>query len=160
VIRPASNADVEAMLAIYGPVVTTTAISFELAVPSAEEMTERLARIQATDPWLVLEIGGDVAGYAYGSPFRARAAYEPTRETTVYVDPDHRGQGVARRLMEELLVQLAHRGAHRAVAGIVLPNEASVALHRSLGFTHIGTFTEVGWKLDAWHDLSFWERAL
>ena len=160
VIRPVVGGDVDAILAIYGPIVTETAISFELEVPSAAEMGSRIGAITATDPWLVAERAGVVAGYAYGSPFRGRAAYAATRETTVYVHPDQHGGGVGRALMERLLALLAERGAHRAIAGIVVPNDASIGLHRRLGFTLVGTFTEAGHKFGRWHDLTFWERPL
>lgn len=158
-IRPARPEDVPAMLAIYGPVVISTAISFETAVPTVAEFETRVAAVPEGH-WLVQEYEGMVAGYAYASPFRARAAYGTTRETTVYVDPERHGLRIGRRLMEALLDRLAVDGVHRAIAGIVLPNEASVALHETLGYEYVGTFGQVGRKFDRWHDLGFWQLDL
>lgn len=160
IIRHATAADGDGVAAIYGPVVATTTISFELEVPTGAEMGERIARVGPENVWLVAEVDGHVVGYAYSAPFRARPAYRATRETTVYVHPDHQGQGVARRLLEELLGRLAGAGVHRVVAGIALPNDPSVALHEGLGFTLVGRFTEVGHKFGQWHDVAFWELAL
>lgn len=157
-IRPATADDGEAIAAIYRPIVTRTAISFELEPPTGDEMAERIGAGQATDPWLVLEIDGRIAGYAYASAFRARPAYAHSRETTVYVDPAHRGLRVGHRLMSALLGQLDDAGIELAVAGIVVPNEASIALHERLGFAHVGTFRRAGRKFDRWHDLGFWQR--
>lgn len=158
-IRPARPDDVPAMLAIYGPVVTATAISFETVVPGVAEFEARLAAV-AEGHWLVHDDGDRIAGFAYASPFRARAAYGTTRETTVYLDPECHGRGIGRQLMEALIGRLAADGVHRAIAGIVLPNEASIALHERLGFVHVGTFGQVGRKFDRWHDLGFWQLDL
>ncbi len=159
-IRDAVVGDVEAMLAIYRPIVQTTAISFELELPSIDDFAARVTQVQASDPWLVLEREGEVAGYAYATAFRSRAAYATTRETTVYVNPEHQRVGVAHQLMVELMTRLRGQGVHRAIAGIVLPNESSVSLHRRLGFRHLGTFDEIGSKFGRWHDLSFWAAPL
>ncbi|MEL7157287.1 MAG: N-acetyltransferase family protein [Actinomycetota bacterium] len=161
-IRAARVADAEAMLAIYGPVVEQTAISFEVTVPSVGEFGRRIETVSRSDLWLAATTADDerLVGYAYASPFRSRPAYGGTRETTVYVDPAHHGTGVGRRLLQRLLRELAARGHHMAVAGVVLPNDGSIGLHRALGFVHVGTFTEVGHKFGRWHDLSFWQRRL
>jgi L-amino acid N-acyltransferase YncA len=159
-IRPAEPTDAAALLAIYTPVVRQTAISFELEPPTEAAFAARIERVTATDPWLVLERDGAVAGYAYATDFRGRAAYAATRETTVYVHPDHRRTGVARRLMVALLDEMARRGAHVAVAVIALPNPASVALHEALGFSYVGTVHEAGSKFGTWHDEGFWEQRL
>lgn len=156
-VRSAVPADAADLLAIYEPVVRETAISFELEPPSESEFRRRIDSVTSSDIWLVLERDGQVAGYAYASPFRARPAYGATRETTVYVHPEHRGAGVARELMAALIEQLVARGTRLVVAGIVLPNEASIALHENLGFVHVGTFHDVGRKFDRWHDVGFWE---
>lgn len=162
IIRPATIDDAEAMLAIYAPVVTDTAISFELTVPSIDEFRRRIQRAGRENPWLVATSGGrgHVVGYAYASEFRSRPAYARSKETTVYVEPGRQGTGVGRRLLVALLDELRRRGAHVAVAGIALPNDASVGLHQALGFEPVGTFTEVGHKLGRWHDVGFWQLRL
>jgi phosphinothricin acetyltransferase len=159
-IREARPDDAAGMLAIYGPIVLESAISFELVPPSEEEFASRIATVTERNPWLVLECDGAIAGYAYATDFRGRPAYAATRETTVYVHPDHKRAGVARELMEALLSAIADQGAHIAVGVIALPNEPSVALHEALGFRHVGTIHDAGRKFDRWHDEGFWELRL
>ncbi len=156
-VRPALPTDLEAMLAIYRPIVTETAISFETSPPGIEELGRRLNAVTVHDPWLVADVLGDVVGYAYAAPFKARPAYASTRETTVYVHRDHRSTGLGSMLLGSVLDLLAARGDHRAVAFITLPNAPSVALHERLGYSHIGTLQEVGRKFDRWHDVGIWE---
>ena len=99
-----------------------------------------------------------LAGYAYATPHRTREAYKHSVETSVYVHSDYRGKGVGRMLYESLFVSLRSHDFHNAYAGITLPNDASVALHKSLGFEPVGIFREVGFKYDSWHDVSWWQR--
>lgn len=159
-VRDAIGADAAACAAIYAPIVRDTPISFELDAPDATEFAARIARIQAHDPWYVATRDDEVVGYAYATEFRARPAFSATRETTVYVHPDHHGTGVGSTLMRHLLAELRDRGHHLAVAGIALPNDGSVALHEQLGFESVGVFREVGRKFDAWHDVGFWQLRL
>jgi len=159
-IRDARSADAEALLGIYRPVVTDSAASFELVPPSVAEFAQRIAIAQASWAWLVAERDGELAGYAYGSSYRSRAAYRWSVETSAYVHAAHRGRGVGTALYRELFGVLAARGYCQAYAGIVLPNDASVSLHRSLAFTPIGVFRRAGRKFGAWHDVSWWQREL
>lgn len=159
-IRDALDADVEPMLAIYRPFVLETAVSFELEPPSAAEFAQRVVAAQARWAWLVATRAGQVLGYAYGSAFRPRAAYQWSVETSAYVHAAHRGQGVGRALYARLLEVLAERGYCTAYAGIALPNEASVRLHASLGFVEVGVFRRAGRKFGSWHDVSWWQRPL
>jgi phosphinothricin acetyltransferase len=160
IVRDATVEDVPGMLEIYRPIVTDTPVSFELEPPTVEEFTERFSRITESDPWLVAVQDGSIAGYAYASEWRARPAYVATRETTVFVHYDHQRKGIARLLMTELLTRLTAAGAHVVVAGVTLPNGASVSLHEGLGFEHVGTYSEVGRKFDRWHDVGFWALRL
>jgi len=105
--------------------------------------------------WLVADVGGAIAGYAYGTPHWPRAAYQYVVETSAYIHGDFRGWGITGRLYEQLFRDLAGKGYFHAFAGITLPNDASVALHKSVGFTSIGCFPRVGYKLGAWHDVSW-----
>ena len=123
-------------------------------------MTERIARYGAGHAWLVAEIGGEVAGYVYGSPHRDRAAYASSCDVAVYVDPAHARKGIGRALYAELLPLLAGKGFHAAFAGIALPNEASIGLHEAMGFTPVGIYREVGWKFGGWRDVGWWQRLL
>jgi phosphinothricin acetyltransferase len=156
IIRDARLSDAQAIVDIYRPIVTETAISFEIDCPEVPEMMERLQRVQRHWPWLVMEGEDRLRGYAYTRPFRERRAYQHTVETTVYVHSNDRGQGVGRALMEVLLLRLQEAGHHAVIAAITLPNPASVALHEGLGFRQIGVFPEVGRKFFAWHDVGFW----
>lgn len=159
-IRPAAEDDAAGMLAIYGPVVETTAISFESEVPSIEEFRQRIRSGQDVAPWLVCEMDGLVAGYVYGSHFRPRAAYRWSAEVTVYVNDQFRRRRVGRALYESLIACLRFQGFRRAIAAITLPNDASVGLHESIGFKQAGVFPSFGHKFDTWHDLGWWQMDL
>jgi L-amino acid N-acyltransferase YncA len=160
-IRNANPDDAAAIHAIYSPIVSDTAISFETDVPSVSEMATRIHKVQQTLPWLVgVDPQNQVLGYVYASKFRERAAYQWTVEVTAYVHKNARGQGVARQLYEALFDRLVALGYFQAIATITLPNSASVALHESLGFKAAGLFQGVGHKLDAWRDVGYWQKAL
>ncbi|MFI6576081.1 GNAT family N-acetyltransferase [Nocardiopsis sp. NPDC050513] len=159
-IRDATPADAEACAAIYAPYTTDTAITFELTPPDPREMAARITAAQRHHAWLVLEEDDQVIGYAYGGPFRSRAAYAWSCEVSVYLDRERRGSGHGRALYRALLPALAARGMRTAVACMTLPNEPSLALHRALGFTPVGTMHRVGYKHDAWHDVAWAELDL
>lgn len=155
-----SPADAEAVLAIYGPVVRDTVVSFETAVPGVAEMQERISSRWPAYPWLLAEDSWGVVGYAYAGRFAARAAYDWSVETSIYVAEAARGRGVARVLYRALLGILGAQGYRQAMAGIALPNPASVALHESFGFSAVGSFPSAGWKLGRWIDVGWWQRDL
>jgi L-amino acid N-acyltransferase YncA len=159
-IRDATAADAAACAAIYAPYVLETTVSFELEPPAAAEMAERIAAAQARHAWLVLEEDGRVVGYAYANRFSARPAYRWSVEVSIYLERGRRRTGGGRRLYESLLARLAERGYRRAMAGMSLPNEASVAFHRALGFEPVGVYREVGWKDGAWRDVAWVQRAI
>jgi len=159
-IRDASRRDAEACAAIYAPYVLETAITFENEPPRPTEMAERIAAAVRAHAWVVLEHGGRVVGYAYGGPFNRRSAYRWSCEVSVYIEHGRRRTGGGRALYEALFARLAARGFRTAVAGMTLPNDASVGLHRAMGFEPVGTFRNVGWKHDAWHDVAWVQRTL
>ena len=134
-------------------------VSFELEPPTADEMAARIAEYGASHGWLVAEIDGRVAGYAYGSPHRARAAYASSCDVAVYVDRALARRGIGRQLYATLLPLLADK-YHAAFAGIALPNEGSIGLHDAMGFTPVGIYREVGWKMGRWRDVGWWQRLL
>ena len=148
------------MLDIYRPNVEETAISFELSVPTVEEFVARIETIIATHEWLVADVDGELAGYAYASPHRVREAYRYSVEVSIYVHPHYRGRGVGKALYSALFDSIRELGFHYAYAGITLPNDLSIALHRACGFVEIGTFSEVGYKNDAWQNVSWWQRKI
>jgi phosphinothricin acetyltransferase len=160
-IRTATPADAEAITAIYAPIVVGTSISFELAPPSNEEMRARIVRTLQDLPWIVSQDAqGSVNGYVYASKHRERPAYQWSVDVTAYVREDARGLGVGKRLYQALLAELVALCYFQAFAGIALPNDASVALHESVGFEPIGVYRKVGFKLGAWHDVGWWQKEL
>ena len=159
-IRLATPADGARLAEIYAPAVVGNGISFELEPPDGAEMARRVGYVTTRTPWLVCEHRGTVAGYAYAGRFRDRAAYDWSVEVSAYVDPRLQRRGIGRRLYLALFEDLARRGYCSAYAGIALPNEASIALHRSVGFTPCGVFHKVGRKFGRWHDVAWFERAL
>jgi phosphinothricin acetyltransferase len=156
-VRQATADDAAACAAIYAPYVTDTAVSFETEPPSPAEMAERIA---ASHLWLVLEDAGRVVGYAYAGRFAPRAAYRWACEVSVYLEAGRRRTGGGRALYGALLPALAARGFRVAVAGMTLPNEASVGLHRAMGFEPVGTYRRIGYKHGAWHDVAWTQRQL
>jgi len=159
-IRAAEPEDAAAFAAIYAPFVTETWVSFELDPPERHEMARRIADYGASHAWLTAVRGDDLVGYAYASPHRTRAAYASSCDVAVYVDPAYARSGVGRTLYEALLPLLATKGFHAAYAGIALPNESSIGLHEAVGFTRVGIYREVGWKLGGWRDVGWWQRLL
>jgi phosphinothricin acetyltransferase len=161
-IRLATAADAAAVRAIYAPIIEETVISFELTVPPVAEIAARITDRQPAHPWLVAcaPSSGEVLGYAYAGRFSGRAAYDWSVETSVYVASSSRGEGVGRWLYGALLELLTVQGYRQAMAGIALPNAASVALHERFGFEPVGVYRAAGWKFDAWHDVGWWQRSL
>jgi phosphinothricin acetyltransferase len=160
-IRPADpDRDAAACAEIYAPSVESTPISFELEPPDAAEFARRIAKYSATHQFLVAEVDGEVAGYAYGCPWAERAAYRWSVESSVYIDPRHQGRGLGRALYAELFDRLRAQGFRVVVAGITLPNPASIGLHESVGFEPIGTLRDIGWKDGSWHDVGYWQLFL
>jgi L-amino acid N-acyltransferase YncA len=159
-IRGAGAADVSALLDIYRPFVQDTAVSFELMPPTVTEFENRIVAAQTQWAWLVAESSETIVGYAYAAAFRERAAYRFTAEVSAYIHPEHQGRGVAGALYRRLFEILRTKGYCNAYAGIVLPNDASIAFHKSLGFSSVGVFHRAGFKFGRWHDVSWWEVRL
>lgn len=159
-LRLATPDDAAAIAAIYAPVLRDTAITFEVEPVGTEEMGRRVATTLRRHPWLVAEIDGEVAGYAYAAQHRTRSAYDWSADVSVYLAPQARRRGLGRALYIALLDLLTAQGFANAMAGIALPNDASVRLHESLGFTAVGVYRSVGWKLSSWHDVGWWQLRL
>jgi L-amino acid N-acyltransferase YncA len=160
-IRLAGQSDAAAVAAIYAPYVTDTFVSFEEAAPGAAEMAKRIAGgVPGLYPWLVAEFDGRIEGYASSSPFRSRPAYRWTVETGVYLAPEAQGRGLGRALMERMLALLTEQRFTAVVAGITLPNPASVALHEKLGFVACATYRHTGFKLGEWRTVQAFGRDL
>lgn len=159
-IRPMVEADAPGMLRIYRHHVESTVVSFEEQVPSLDEYAARVRKYLEVWAGFVAEADGRVAGYAYGSSHRERAAYRWSVETTVYVAPGNHRMGIGRRLYDALLPALAAEGYCNAYAGVTLPNDPSTALHQAVGFRPIGCFPRVGHKFGQWHDVAWFHRML
>lgn len=158
VIRPARADDFDAITAITNHYIATSAIHFGYEPVAAAELLEKWH--DPRHPWLVVEDGGSVAGYAKSGTWRERAAYVWTCETGLYIADAARGRGLGTALYTALLDELERRGFRSAVAGITLPNAASVALHGRLGFASVGVVRDAGFKFDAWHDVEFFQKRL
>lgn len=161
-IRPGTGADIPAITAIYAHHVRQGLASFEEVPPDAAEMARRQAEVQAQGlPYLVATIAGQVVGYAYAAPYRARSAYRYTVEDSVYVAPDRIGFGIGRQLLAPVIEAAAAAGKRQMVAVIGdSGNVASIGLHRALGFRMAGTLAAVGFKLDRWVGSVLMQRAL
>jgi L-amino acid N-acyltransferase YncA len=159
-IRQAAESDAQPLLTIYAPYVESTAVSFETAVPSVDDFTARIAKSLSKWQFLVAERDGAIAGYAYGSTHRERAAYRYSVEVSAYLDPRFHRQGIGSALYRRLFDELIARGYCTAFAGVTLPNDASIGMHQSVGFEMVGVFKRVGWKFDRWHDVAWMQRTL
>jgi phosphinothricin acetyltransferase len=155
-LRLATPAHAAGCLAIYRPFVESSHTTFETEAPTEEEFARRIETYSRTHPWIVAADGDRVIGYAYASPFNNRAAYQWTAEVSVYIAPDARGRGLGRVLYTALLRCLRRQGCLNAAALIAQPNEASVALHESMGFRRVAYLPSPGFKLGRWHDVGWW----
>jgi phosphinothricin acetyltransferase len=163
-VRPATEADLPAIAAIYDHEVLHGIATFATEPPGLGYWRERLTSDVAGDHLLVAELderdGERVVGYAYSGSYRPRAAYRHTRETSVYLTADARGAGVGRALYDELLRLMRVDGVRLVVAVVALPNPASQGLHRACGFEPVGVLRDVGRKLDRWIDTELWQLPL
>jgi L-amino acid N-acyltransferase YncA len=184
-IRLATAGDGPAIAAIYGPYCESTVISFEETAPSAEEMARRISTIGATKPWIVLESAcgpsearsgrasasgggaprgseddGAVVGYAYAAPHNERWAYRWSVNTAIYISRTHQRRGAGRALYSTLFDLLRYLGYYKAVAGITLPNPASVGLHQAMGFELVGVYRDIGYKLGVWRDVGWYQASI
>ncbi|HLH02178.1 MAG TPA: arsinothricin resistance N-acetyltransferase ArsN1 family B [Bryobacteraceae bacterium] len=160
-IRPAAPADAPLFTAIYNHYVTQTVITFEEEPVSADEMAKCMAEVQQAGlPWLVVETAGQLAGYAYATPWRTRSAYRFSVEITIYLTSSQTGAGLGSLLLSELRSGLRERGIHAAIGGIALPNEPSIRLHEKLGFRKVAEFPQVGFKFGRWIDVGYWQCIL
>jgi phosphinothricin acetyltransferase len=162
ILRPSVEADVPAITAIYAHWVQTSPATFEIDPPDADEMARRRADILARNlPYLVVESKHDVAGYAYATPYRPRAAYRFSVEDSVYLHPDYVRQGLGRRLLTAVVARCEDLGYRQMVAVIGgRDNLASISLHQACGFTQAGILRSVGFKFGRWEDTVLMQRSL
>lgn len=159
-IRNAEKSDAAAICRIYNHYVLHTAITFEEEPVSETEMAARIEEYTRRYPWIVYEEAGHIRGYAYAAAWKGRSAFRFSVESSVYLDATATGAGLGSILYRELLDRLQEKSVHAVIAGITLPNPASVALHEKFGFQKTGEFHEVGWKFERWLDVGYWELLL
>jgi L-amino acid N-acyltransferase YncA len=158
IIRTVSENDAAGIVEIYNYYVLTSHATFELETIDDKEMTRRVGDVVNDGyPFLVAEVDGRIAGYAYAHRFRPRLAYRHSAEVSVYVGPDLKGRKLATKLYERLIPGCFTAGAHTLIAVISLPNDASVRLHEKFGFRKIGQLSEVGRKFERWIDVGYWQ---
>jgi len=157
-IREGIHSDAKTISEIYNHYILHSIITFETETIAPEEIIIRMEKYKQVGPYLVYEDNGEVVGYAYVSRFRDRKAYENSIESTIYLKDGLGGKGIGSKLYAELLARVS-LNYHVIVAGIALPNDASVRLHEKCGFKKIGHFSEVGRKFDEWIDVGFWQKS-
>jgi phosphinothricin acetyltransferase len=159
-IREANPSDGPAISRIYAPFVQNTPVTFEEQVPDGTAMTRRIEESIQSFPFLIAETNNQPIGYAYATSHRARASFRWSVDVSIYVEPAHHRRGIGRTLYGTLLPLLAEQGFFVAIAGITLPNAASVRLHESIGFEQIGIYKNIGFKLGQWRDVGWWQKQL
>jgi phosphinothricin acetyltransferase len=159
-VRPATAADLAGAAAIYDEQVRTGISTFDLEPPPVSYWQHHLDSSEPGDHFLVAVGDGEIVGFAYSSAYRPRPGYRLTRETSVYLAERARGQGLGRRLYDDLLARVRADGIHVVLALVAQPNPASDALHLACGFEHLGTMREVGRKFDRWLDTAWYQKLL
>jgi phosphinothricin acetyltransferase len=158
-IRSAELRDAQPLADLYNFFVLNSAVTFEEEAVPASEMARRIEEVRATGlPWLVAEESGELLGYAHAKPWRPRSAYRFSVEITVYVNLRRLRGGIGSQLYGQLFPLLEARGVRAVIGGIALPNDASVALHEKFGMQKVAHFKQVGFKLDQWIDVAYWQR--
>jgi L-amino acid N-acyltransferase YncA len=160
IIRLATIDDAAAVTDIYAPYCDGSAVSFEQCAPTVEHMQQRIGGVIAHRPWIVLDEDGVVAGYAYAGLHNDRWAYRWSVNTAIYIGRAHHRRGAGRALYTTLFDLLRRLGYYRAVAGITVPNAASVGLHEAMGFELVGVYRDIGYKLGAWRDVAWYEAPI
>jgi len=156
-IRKVHINDFEQLLDIYNYYVQYTIVTFDTEPLKLKVFKEKVERISKAFPFIVFEKDNEILGYAYGSKWRQKPAYNNTVESTVYVKHDVHGKQIGTKLYTELLKQLKQQKFHTVIGGLTLPNEASVRLHKKFGFKEVAHFEQVGLKFNKWLDVGFWQ---
>ena len=160
-VRAATADDAVDIAYIYNYYVATSHATFEIEPVDLAEMQRRIAAcLDRGYPFLVCVDGDEITGYAYGHEYRERTAYRQTVEVSVYVRPGHDGKKIGTSLYEALFDEIKSGDFHAVVAGISLPNDASIHLHEKFGMEKVAHFREVGRKFDRWIDVAYWELGL
>ena len=159
-IRLVIPEDAAGILEIYAPYISNTSFTFETEVPSVEEFAERIRTYLINWPWLVCEIDGKIAGYAYATKHRERTAYQWCVETSIYIHDDFQKAGIGKALYIALFEILKKQQFNNIYAVINLPNDKSVTFHERCGFEHFATYEKVGYKLGKWKNVGWWKLSV
>lgn len=159
-IRTATPDDAKAIADIYNYYVENTFVTFEEQSVTVQEMGQRIESKLKKYFFFVWEENGEILGYAYADEWKSRCAYKYTVESSVYLRQEAAGRGIGTKLYNMLIELLKEKGIHIVLAGIAIPNEASIALHEKLGFEKTGQLKEVGFKNDRWIDVGYWQLKL
>ncbi len=159
-LRAATEADAEAVAAIYAPYAVTNAVSFETRAPTGQEMAGRMAETSGTHPWILAVEGDVVLGYAYAKPFRPGAPHRFGVEIAVYAAGELEGQGIRRTLLHALTGTLAEQNFTQAIVTLLTPNDKLIQLFEAHGFRRAGAYREVCFKNGQWYDIGLWQREL
>lgn len=159
-IRQVNTSDAAQICKIYNYYIINTTVTFEEDQVTENEMRVRIESTTKDYPWLVFEEDNELAGYAYVTGWRSRSAYRYSAESTVYLKPEYKGQGIGSALYQRLIEDSKCLSLHSLIGGIALPNNASIALHEKLNFKKVAHFQQVGYKLNQWIDVGYWQLLL
>lgn len=159
-IREVKLKDAKEIVDIYNYYILNTNITFEENALTADEMEERIIEKTAKHPWIVYEKDGQVIGYAYLSQWHGRSAYRFSKEASIYLDINEKGNGIGKILFEKLLERAKEYKVHSIVSGITIPNDASISMHEKYGFKKIAEFEEIGYKNNQWLNVGYWQKIL
>lgn len=159
-IRNVSIRDAKRIRDIYNKYVIETQATFTEEPLSLEEIKSLILRIKENFPWIIYEEQGKLIGFTYADKWKERSAYRNTVETSIYLDSKFIGKGIGSKLKKAMIEELRERGFHSVISGISLPNPASIAMCEKFGFQKVGHFKEVGYKLDEWVDVGYWQLIL
>lgn len=160
-IRAVCKKDLEKISAIYNYYIENSTATFEEEAVAASEIGRRVESVHKDNlPWLVADKGNQIAGYAYATNWKTRSAYRYSAEIAVYLDHTNQSRGWGTKLYEALFATLKNRSMHAVIAGVTLPNPASVALHEKFGMEKVAHFTQVGYKFGRWLDVGYWQKVL
>ena len=158
--RSATINDAQTIARIYNHYILETTATFQEQPISAEEIAKKIEEHMPDYPWLVFEEQNSILGYAYVTRWKDREAYQYTIESSIYLAPEAAGKQIGSKLYAELIKRLRKTEYHAIIAGIALPNDASVALHEKFGFEKVAHFKETGYKFGKWIDVGYWELML
>ena len=159
-IRSVRISDAKDIVDIYNYYILNTNITFEEEEVTIKDMEDRIREKIKSNPWIVYEEDNKVIGYAYLSQWHNRSAYKFSKESSIYLDVNSKGKKIGIKLYEELLRLAKEYNVHTIVAGITIPNDASIGIHEKLGFEKIAEFKEIGFKDNQWLNVGYWQKVL